>query len=59
MIFGEHKMGVYGNVYVSGAPLVESGGGIMWIRIAGPDDDAALTRADVERLRDLCDEALS
>lgn len=56
MIYGEHEFGVYNDLTIWPAP-VESGGLII-VRV-GDKADEALDRADVERLRNLCDEALS
>lgn len=64
MIFGEHTLGVDGDLTVAGSSNTIHA--LMTIEIVNGDGAGGadrcfewLSRSDIERLRDLCDEALS
>jgi hypothetical protein len=65
MIFGKHEMGVTDSLIVEAGAGDGSAGSLMtmiitdWFMGAVRQSAEALSRADVERLRDLCDEALA
>jgi hypothetical protein len=59
VIFGEHTIGAYGDLIVQGGAGDGSGGYLMTITLKDAGVEEWLSRADVERLRDLCEEALA
>ena len=60
MIVGEHTMGVFSSMTVmAGTAALSNAVMMVVVESYSAREEEYLSRSDVERLRDLCDEALS